>query len=123
MAVTNAEIAGIFDEVADLLEISGADFFRVRAYRNASRVIKDLSTQVATIAADPEARLEDLPGIGKDLAGSRIREVTDCSVVAIRYGAAMTINPDPHVTIREGDELILIGTDEGELKFLQAFES
>ena len=49
--------------------------------------------------------------------------MTDCSVVAIRYGAAMTINPDPHVTIKEDDELILIGTDEGELKFLQAFES
>jgi DNA polymerase (family X) len=76
MAVTNAEIAGIFDEVADLLEISGAGFFRVRAYRNAARVIKDLSSQVSAIAGDPDAKLEDLPGIGKDLA-AKIRTIIE----------------------------------------------
>ena len=43
--------------------------------------------------------------------------MTDCSVVAIRNGGAMTINPDPEVTIREGDEMIVIGTDEGERNF------
>ena len=39
MQVTNAEIARVFDEVADLLEINGEGFFRVRAYRNASRTL------------------------------------------------------------------------------------
>jgi DNA polymerase (family X) len=68
LPVDNSQIAAIFDEVGDLLEISGANFFRVRAYRNASRVIKDLSTPVAQVAADPDRKLEDLPGIGKDLA-------------------------------------------------------
>jgi DNA polymerase (family X) len=76
MPATNAEIAGIFDEIADLLEISGASFFRVRAYRNASRVIKDLSTQITTIAADPGTKLDDIPGIGKDLAG-KIQTIVD----------------------------------------------
>ncbi len=83
MAVTNAEIAGIFDEVADLLEISGASFFRVRAYRNASRVINDLSAPVAKIAGDPEAKLEDLPGIGKDLAG-KIRTIVETGDLPMR---------------------------------------
>lgn len=69
MTVDNARIAEIFDEIADLLEISGANFFRVRAYQNAARVVKDLSTPVAEVAADPDRDLEDLPGIGKDLAG------------------------------------------------------
>ncbi|OPY06034.1 MAG: TrkA-C domain protein [Syntrophaceae bacterium PtaB.Bin038] len=60
--------------------------------------------------------------VGKNLARSGIREVTDCSVVAIRADGELTINPDPQTPIRRGSELILIGTDEGEKKFLQAFE-
>jgi DNA polymerase (family X) len=68
LPVDNSQVAAIFDEVGDLLEISGANFFRVRAYRNAARLIKDLSTPVAQVAVDPDRKLEDLPGIGKDLA-------------------------------------------------------
>jgi uncharacterized protein YggE/DNA polymerase/3'-5' exonuclease PolX len=65
----NPEIAQAFDEVADLLELQGANPFRVRAYRNAARTIRDLAEPAAEIAADPGRRLEDLPGIGADLAG------------------------------------------------------
>jgi DNA polymerase (family 10) len=65
----NPEIAQAFDEVADLLELQEANPFRVRAYRNAARTIRDLAEPVAEIAADPRRRLEDLPGIGADLAG------------------------------------------------------
>ncbi|MGA2033236.1 MAG: helix-hairpin-helix domain-containing protein, partial [Thermoguttaceae bacterium] len=35
--MTNAEIAAVFEQVADLLEFQGANQFRVRAYRNAAR--------------------------------------------------------------------------------------
>src|SRR5262249_21428787 len=62
----NPEVAQVFDEVADLLEIQGANPFRVRAYRNASRTIRDLSESLAGM--NPK-RLEGLSGIGKDLAG------------------------------------------------------
>ncbi len=65
----NPEVAQTFDEVADLLEIQGANPFRVRAYRSAARTIRDLAEPVAEIATDPARRLEDLPGIGADLAG------------------------------------------------------
>jgi K+/H+ antiporter YhaU regulatory subunit KhtT len=71
---------------------------------------------VLHLAGEPESL------VGKNLAVSGIREVTDCSVVAIRNGDAMTINPDPQTLIRKGAELILIGTDDGEKKFLKAFE-
>jgi DNA polymerase (family 10) len=37
MPVYNADVANIFNQVADLLEIEGANEFRVRAYRNAAR--------------------------------------------------------------------------------------
>jgi DNA polymerase (family X) len=64
----NLEISKTFDEVADLLEIQNANPFRVRAYRNAARLIGDLPEQLSEILRDSARRLEDLPGIGKDLA-------------------------------------------------------
>ncbi|MGE5246131.1 MAG: DNA polymerase/3'-5' exonuclease PolX [Betaproteobacteria bacterium] len=65
----NIEIARTFDEVADLLEIQGANPFRVRAYRNAARTVGTLGTPVATILENDGHALEELPGIGADLAG------------------------------------------------------
>jgi len=56
---------------------------------------------------------------GKNLAQSKIRELTGCSVVAIKVNGVMAINPDPQAPIQENAELILIGTYEGEKKFLQ----
>jgi DNA polymerase (family X) len=73
MAVHNSEIAEMFEEVADLLEIEGANEFRIRAYRNASRVVAGLSKSAADLVADEKA-LTELPGIGKDLAG-KIAEI------------------------------------------------
>ncbi len=64
----NPEVAQIFEEVADLLEIQGANPFRVRAYRNAARVIRDLLEPVAELVGPSDHPLESLSGIGKDLA-------------------------------------------------------
>jgi DNA polymerase (family 10) len=65
-AMENPEVAQVFDEVADLLEIQGANPFRVRAYRNAARTIRDLSEPLTGMV---NGKLESLAGIGKDLAG------------------------------------------------------
>ncbi|MFQ5411286.1 MAG: DNA polymerase/3'-5' exonuclease PolX [Phycisphaerae bacterium] len=59
----NKEIAAIFSEIADLLEIKGEKVFRVNSYRRASRTLKDLPRDVAELAVAGE--LGDLPGIGK----------------------------------------------------------
>lgn len=64
----NTDIARYFDELADLLEIQGENPFRIRAYRGASRTLQGLAESVASIVADPEQQLTDLPGIGKDLS-------------------------------------------------------
>ncbi len=66
--MTNIEIAAAFETVADLLEFQDANPFRVRAYRNAARTIRELPESLAELAADPERKLTDLEGIGKDLA-------------------------------------------------------
>ena len=65
----NIEIAKTFEEVADLLEIQGGNPFRVRAYRNAARTIGTLGTSVETILKNDGRALQELPGIGADLAG------------------------------------------------------
>jgi DNA polymerase (family X) len=64
----NADIAAVFERVADLLEFKGANRFRIRAYRNGARTIGDLPESVAAIVADGDRKLTDLEGIGKDLA-------------------------------------------------------
>jgi DNA polymerase (family 10) len=66
--MTNAEIAAVFEHIADLLEFQGANPFRVRAYRNAARTIHDLTESAADILADPNRSLMEIEGIGKDLA-------------------------------------------------------
>jgi DNA polymerase (family 10) len=73
MPVTNRDIAEQFEQVADLLEIEGANPFRVRAYRNAARTIGAWSRGMAEMVARGED-LSEMPGIGKDLAG-KIREI------------------------------------------------
>lgn len=67
MTVHNADIAGIFDELADLLEIREDNPFRIRAYRNAAQFIRGHGRSMSELVA-AGADLSALPGIGKDLA-------------------------------------------------------
>jgi DNA polymerase (family 10) len=66
--VQNAEIAAMFDQAAELLEIKGENQFRVRAYRRAARTVEGLPQSVRGMLS-AGANLSELPGIGKDLAG------------------------------------------------------
>lgn len=73
MPIHNAEIARIFNHVADLLEISDANPFRVRAYRNAARTVEDQPQSLTTMLNEGKD-LTKLPGIGDDLA-AKIAEI------------------------------------------------
>ncbi len=73
MPVTNADIAAVFEEIADLLEIQGENPFRIRAYRNAARSVRDLPQDARSLITAGED-LTRLPGIGKDLA-EKIHEI------------------------------------------------
>jgi len=64
----NPEIARAFDEVADLLEIKGDNPFRVRAYRNAARTVRDFPESIAEWVRGGSRDLTEIPGIGEDLA-------------------------------------------------------
>ena len=73
MPIQNAEIAALLSQEAELLEIQGANPFRVRAYRRAAQTIDAWPRSVATVLAAGED-LTVLPGIGQDLA-SKIAEI------------------------------------------------
>ena len=71
--VQNADVASLFDQIADLLEIRGDNPFRVRAYRNAARTVGEWPQNLSEILARTGA-LPRMPGIGADLDG-KIREI------------------------------------------------
>lgn len=73
MPVHNADIAAIFEEIADRLEIRGENPFRIRAYRNAARSVGGFGREFETLI-EAGAELPKLPGIGTDLA-AKIHEI------------------------------------------------
>jgi DNA polymerase (family X) len=79
--MTNQDIARALDELADLLEIQGANPFRIRAYRNAIRTVQGLTRPLASAVAEGED-LTELPGIGKDMA-SHIRELVETGELSL----------------------------------------
>lgn len=75
MPIHNADIAAIFEEIAELLEIQDANPFRVRAYRNGARMIGELGREAAAIIESGQ-ELPKIPGIGADLL-AKIHEIVD----------------------------------------------
>ena len=73
MILSNGDIAQVFARIAVMLELDGANPFRVRAYGEAARVLESQAEPIAALAETPGA-LEALPGIGKDLA-AKIRDI------------------------------------------------
>ncbi len=61
----NDEIARVLQEIADMLEMTGENFFRVRAYRNAARTVQDYPAALSGLSRE---QIDALPGIGADLA-------------------------------------------------------
>lgn len=63
----NLDIAKVFYEIADLLEIKGENPFRIRSYRNAALVIEGLPVNIKSIVERNEEELEEIPGVGKSI--------------------------------------------------------
>lgn len=81
MPIHNADIAAIFDEIADLLEIQEANPFRVRAYRNAARTIEGLGRDLRSLL-HRDGVLPKMSGIGADLA-AKIGEIAETGRCAL----------------------------------------
>ena len=69
----NPQVARLFHEIADLLELSGDNPFKIRAYRRAAMNVEAIPKDMAAMS---EEELQSLPGIGKELA-RKIRQFVD----------------------------------------------
>lgn len=93
----NSQVAEVFERIADLLEFDGANPFRIRAYRNGARTIRDLTTTLQQVIADPDTQLTDIPGIGKDLAQKCVMLIETGSLPMLEELSAKV--PDTVLTI------------------------
>ena len=57
----------------------------------------------------------------KDLLNIQVRETTGCSIVAVKRGDELMINPNPKIVLEHGDELVLIGSAESEKLFNEKY--
>ena len=78
----NADVADQFDLLADLLEIEGADSFRVVAYRRAATVMRETPAGIAQMALDGKAK--SLTGIGKTIEEKIVQIVEEGEIKALR---------------------------------------
>ena len=69
----NSQVAEIFDEISDLLELKGSNPFRVRSYRNAAQSLRNMSNRLEDLVADDQD-LSDIPDIGEATA-KKISEI------------------------------------------------
>ena len=75
--MTNEEIARRFNRMASLMEVRGEDPFRIRSYRMAAEAIETWPTSMKEIAAEGGvAGLQEIPGVGKAIAG-KIAELVE----------------------------------------------
>jgi DNA polymerase (family X) len=77
----NDLLAEQFDLLADLMELEGADSFRIGAYRKASARIRETPSSVAQLALDGKAKL--LQGIGKTIEAKIVEVVDDGEIHAL----------------------------------------
>src|SRR4051812_44454017 len=78
---TNTEVADQFDLLADLLELEGAESFRVLAYRRAATRMRETSGSIAQLALDGKAK--ELQGIGKTIEEKIVQIVDTGSIEAL----------------------------------------
>ena len=83
MPIYNTDIAAVFDEIADFLEIGGENPFRIRAYRNAARTVRALGPELRDMV-DQDEDLTCLPGIGKELAAKIVEILETGTARALR---------------------------------------
>lgn len=83
----NVEIAGVLEELGDLLEISGSNPFRIRAYRNAVRTVRGL-TRPLSVMVEAGEDLTALPAIGNDLSAHIVELVETGELARLEEVAA-----------------------------------
>jgi len=71
----NSEVARVFQDIADLLELKGENVFKIRAYQKAARAIEHYPRELATMLEEGED-LKSVPGVGEAIATKTTELIT-----------------------------------------------
>lgn len=108
----------------DTMHRAGADFVMSYASMGANTMYNLLKkSDILMVAEGLDLLKIEVPEhlAGKSIAASSIRQETGCTIIAIRNGENMNINPDPTEVLPKGAEIILIGTETAENKFFKKY--
>ena len=72
--MTNAEIAAVFENIAEMLKLKKDSIFKIRAYQKAARSIGELVVEIEQLVR--EDRLKEIPGVGEAIAKKLTELVT-----------------------------------------------
>ena len=97
--MNNAALARLLMETADLMEIDGADGFRIRSFRNAADAVEQSTLDVSSIASDA-ARLQEISGIGKGMA-TRIQTIVETGTLPQREELLKKFGPGVSQELRK----------------------
>ncbi|MGM0507268.1 MAG: potassium channel family protein [Bacteroidota bacterium] len=114
-----------YERNVSTLHRAGADFVMSYATMGANSIFNLLEKQdIVMIAEGLNIFTRKAVGVlvGQSLIESDIRQKTGCTVIAIKDGSEMLVNPDPTRRLQTGDEMVLIGPSEGESLFNQLYE-
>jgi len=105
---------------------AGADFVMSYASMGANTILNLLQrSDILMVAEGLDLIKVEIPKqlAGKTIKESSIRKETGCTIIAIRTGDEMTINPEPSMILPENAEIILIGTVQAENQFFEIYGS
>ncbi|HVM10263.1 MAG TPA: NAD-binding protein [Acidimicrobiales bacterium] len=112
------------DRNVTTLHRAGADFVMSYASTGATAMWNVLTADnTLQLAEGLDVFRVELPPalVGKTLRTARIRENTGCTVVATAAGDHLAANPDPDAPLVAGSDLVLIGDEEAERRFLERY--
>lgn len=115
-----------YEKNVNTMHRAGADFVMSYASMGANSIFNILEGQEVLVLAEGLNIFNHKVNYkldGKSLIQSDIRKETGCTVMAIKCPNKMEVSPHPERTLKEGEELILIGSSEGESKFTQRYEN
>ena len=72
--MNNKQIARVFEDIADLLELKGENPFKIRAYQKVVRSIGELAVEIEQLVR--EDRLKEIPGVGEAITKKLTELVT-----------------------------------------------
>jgi DNA polymerase (family X) len=102
--MTNTELAGLFDELAQIMEIAGEDHFKIRAYRYAAETISISQINLTSLSLE---QLQQIPGIGKAISEKIIEAVRSGSFPTLEkwratgFASLLPLLRLPGLTIRK----------------------